>query len=86
MSKVVRYTDANKSRKYCNEEVYLKVADKLGVSHQLVADIFKAQADFSVRTIKRGGFEGITYIYLGKLKPNLRAIPKILSIPKAKKD
>lgn len=79
------YQEINKEKKYCNKEVYEEVAEKLGITPELVEEIYNAQSEFAAKIVRRGGFESITFPYLGKIKAKLRAVSKLLSTPKTRK-
>ncbi len=81
----IDYRKINQNKRYCNEQVYYEVAENLEVPEQLVKDIFNAQSEFTAKIIKRGAFESVTFVYLGKIKAKLRAVSKILSNPKKAK-
>ncbi len=72
-------------QKICNDELYEEVANELkgkysflqDISSDTVREIVNTQSLFTVKTIKKGAFESVRYVYLGKIAARLRKVQKI---------
>ena len=73
----MNWKEVNLNRKIANEEIYIEVADELGLTVELVKSIVKEQADLIFSTIKAGEFEGVILPYLGKVQINARKVQKV---------
>ena len=74
----VDYKKLNESKRFCNQDLIVEVAEKLGVSEQLVKEIAEAQAKLAAKTIKSGTLQTIILPYLGKLKVNPYQVQKMM--------
>lgn len=74
----VDYRKLNAGKRFCNTDVEHEVGEKLGISHLLVRQVAEAQSKFILQTIKGGGMEVITMVYLGKLKVNPYQVQKMM--------
>lgn len=64
----------------CNDKLYQEVAKELNLPENLVKEVVHAQSLFTHKTIKKGAFESIRYVYLGKIAAKLRKIQKLNDI------
>lgn len=60
--------------KVCNNELYLEVSKELELNEGLIKDIIQAQSQFTKMIMERGAFEGVRYVYLGKICAKLKKV------------
>ena len=60
--------------KVCNDRMYEEVAQELGYPIERVKEVFKCQGELTRRAMRRGGFEGVKWMYLGKIVANFRKV------------
>ena len=58
----------------CNEEVYDRVSRRLGVSRAKVKEVGNIQSLFTVHVMEEGLFNGVRWIYLGKIVPKMSVL------------
>ncbi len=61
----------------CNQELYDEVARELNISSDEVEKIVKAQSQYTRHIIEVGKFEGIRYVYLGKIAAKTRKVQQL---------
>lgn len=54
-----------KSKTTCNQEVMSEVAKELGLSIQIVKDIFNTHSQYTRNVIESSSFDGVRWPYLG---------------------
>lgn len=65
-------------QKICNEELYDEVSRELDIHKDIVKEVIHTQSIFTLNTIKRGLFESIRYVYLGKITIKLGKLKSML--------
>ncbi len=61
----------------CNEGLYDEVASDLGLPKELIKSIANAQSLFTKHIIETGLFEGVRYVYLGKITAKVKKIQQL---------
>jgi hypothetical protein len=58
----------SKKRTTCNQEVFVEVAKELGLSPQVVKEIFNSFSAFTRSTMESNTFDGVRWPFLGVFK------------------
>lgn len=75
----VDYRKLNESKRFCNNDLIVEVAEKLQVPEHLVKEIAEVQGRFAAKTIKSGTLKTVILPYLGKLKVNPYHVQKLMA-------
>lgn len=74
----VNYKELNEKKRFCNNDVYHEVSEELNLPTALIQLVADSQSKFTASTMKAGGMESITMVYLGKFKVNPRQVQKMM--------
>lgn len=73
-------------QKICNDDLYDEVSKEMDIPIDIIKEVVHTQSIFTLNTIKRGLFESVRYVYLGKITIKLGKLRHMLKRVKDKQD